>query len=247
MRGTSSVPEHNLPSDVDPPLRGLVAEAADFVQHNPDAAAAGRWWLSDPANQRYRSLPEAVTIRHAAVLVLMWQDDDGPRLLLTERSAALAKHPGQIAFPGGGAEEFDLDTSGTALREAQEEVGLDPAGVEVLGPLPPALIPVSGFSVTPVLAVAEDPGVLTPYAGEVARVIRAPVADLVAPAHRYMAVIDRDGMRAPTPAFYFGGGTADAAFVWGFTGILLDRMLQRLGWAQEWDEARVLDPRRFKR
>ena len=233
--------------DFDHPLRGLVADAADFVQQNPDDAAAGQWWWPQPTRRQQPAMSEATAIRHAAVLVLLWEDDDGPRLLLTERSAALAKHPGQISFPGGAAEEFDVDPAGTALREAQEEVGLDPARVEVIGPLPPALVPVSGFSVTPVLAVAGDLGVLTPHSGEVARVIRAPVADLTAPRHRYMAVIDRDGMSLPTPAFYFGEGTAEAAFVWGFTGILLDRMLDRLGWAQQWDEHRVLDPRRFKR
>lgn len=241
------MPDADLPSDVGPPLRGLVAEAADFVEQTPHEAASGTWWWPQPSGRLQNFLPEPTTIRHAAVLVLMWQDDDGPRLLLTERSAALAKHPGQISFPGGAAEEFDLDATGTALREAQEEVGLDPARVEVIGPLPPALVPVSGFSVTPVLAVAEDVGVLTPYSGEVARLICAPVADLIAPAHRYMAVIERDGMQSSTPAFYFGEGTEDAAFVWGFTGILLDRMLDRLGWAQQWDQARLLDPRRFKR
>lgn len=241
------MPDSDLPSDVDQPLRRLVAEAADFVQQNPREAASGTWWWPRPADRLQNVLLEPTTIRHAAVLVLLWEHDDGPRLLLTERSAAMAKHPGQISFPGGAAEEFDLDTTGTALREAQEEVGLDPARVEVIGPLPPALVPVSGFSVTPVLAAAEDVGVLTPYSGEVARLIHAPVADLITPEHRYMAVIEREGIRSSTPAFYFGEGTDEAAFVWGFTGILLDRMLDRLGWAQQWDEARVLDPRQFKR
>lgn len=241
------MPDGDLPTDVHPPLRGLVASAADFVQQNPRDAASGTWWWPRPSTRLQNLLPEPTTIRHAAVLVLLWEHDDGPRLLLTERSAAMAKHPGQISFPGGAAEEFDLDTTSTALREAQEEVGLDPARVEVIGPLPPALVPVSGFSVTPVLAVAQDVGVLTPDSGEVARLIHAPVADLIAPDHRYTAVIERKGIRSSTPAFYFGEGTDDAAFVWGFTGILLDRMLDRLGWARQWDPARVLDPRRFKR
>lgn len=229
------------------PLRSLVDQAADFAGQRPEAAAAGQWWQPQPWGRVPEPLPEPTSIRHASVLVLLWQEDDGARLLLTERSPALAKHPGQISFPGGAAEAFDPDAAGTALREAQEELGLDPSRVEVVGPLPPAPVPVSGFSVTPILATSEDIGVLTPHSGEVARVIKAPVADLVAPQHRYTAVIERDGVLLPTPAFLFGEGTDDAAFVWGFTGVLLDRLLQRLGWAQQWDEARELDPRRFKR
>lgn len=229
------------------PLRGLVAEAAEFADQSPGPTAAGQWWQPKLWERVPEPMPDPSTIRPASVLVLLWEEDDGARLLLTERSPALAKHPGQISFPGGAAEDFDPDEAATALRETQEELGLDPSRVEVIGPLPPALVPVSGFSVTPVLATTADLGVLTPHSGEVARVIKAPVADLVAPQHRYTAVIERDGVRLPTPAFLFGEGTDDAAFVWGFTGILLDRMLQRLGWAQQWDEARELDPRRFKR
>lgn len=236
----SSVP------DFDAPLRSLVAQAAEFAEQSPEAAAAGQWWYQQSPGLPPQAARAPATMRQASVLVLLWEEDDGARLLLTERSTALAKHPGQISFPGGAAEAGDADPAGTALRETHEELGLDPARVEVLGPLPPAPVP-SGFSVVPVLAVAEDLGVLTPDPGEVARVIKAPVADLLNSQHRYSAVIEREGIRLRSPAFFFGEGTADAAFVWGFTGLLLDRMLHRLGWAREWDESRELDPRRFKR
>ena len=239
---------HSMP-DLGSSLRELVAEGAHFAASGPEDAAAGRFWPTRPERAPAARTAEPTSIRHAAVLVLMWEDagGGGTRLLLTERSAALAKHPGQIAFPGGMAESFDPDLVSTALRESQEEVGLDPARVTVIGQLPPALIPVTGFSVTPVLATAEDLGVLSPHSGEVARVIKAPVADLIEPGHRYTAVLKRRGIHLPTPAFYFGEGTPEATFVWGFTGILLDQMLHRMGWAQQWDKARELDPRSFKR
>lgn len=233
--------------DLTGPLQALVEEGAIFASARPEATAQGGFWRPRSGVIRPRSLPDPTTVRHAAVLVLLWEDQEGAKLLLTERSAALPKHPGQISFPGGAAEHFDAGPVGTALRESQEEVGLDPRRVQVIGQLPPALIPVSGFSVTPVVAVAEDLGVLSPHAGEVERVIHAPVSDLIEPRHRYTAVIQREGIRLPTPAFYFGEGTAEATFVWGFTGILLDQILDRVGWAYSWDPARELDPRSFRR
>ena len=210
------------------------------------------------------------TSREAAVLALFWMGDDGPQLLLTERSPELAKHPGQIAFPGGGAELDDADLPATALREAQEETGLDPARATVLGTLPVAPILASGFNVTPVIAVAEDPGELTPQTGEVSRVLRTRVTDLVAPEHRYTAVVVHRGPRLPSPAFLYGLSSSSGAssinaqphaqapdttreyhrtgaFVWGFTGTLLDRMLTGLEWGGEWDRAREIDPREFRR
>lgn len=229
-------------------LRSLIAQGEEFAAASPGDAAAGLWWPRGRERMSAISRMAAPSrVRHAAVLVLLWEDDDGPQLLLTERSTALAKHPGQISFPGGAAEPSDSGPVGTALRESQEEVDLDPARVSVLGELPPALIPVTGFHVTPVLGVTDDVGVLTPHSAEVARVIRAPLADLVEPKHRYTAVIERGGITFPTPAFLFAEGTDRATFVWGFTGVLLDQMLDRLGWAQPWDSERTLDPRRFKR
>lgn len=223
-------------------LGELVAESAEFAAAQPERAAAGHWWRQRPLNLNPRAWPDPAQARAAAVLVLFFPGDSGPQVLLTERSTSLAKHPGQISFPGGAVEEFDVDAAGTALREAQEEVALDPARTELIGALPLAPVPASGFMVTPVLAVTEDPGVLIPHSGEVARVLRLGVADLVDPAHRYTAVVRREGIRLPSPAFW----CADA-FVWGFTGILLDRMLERLGWAAPWDESRELDPRDFRR
>ena len=233
-------------------LGGLAEQGADFTRQHPEDAAQGRWWRRIPLNLRPGAEVPMEQSRHAAVLVLFWPEADGPRVLLTERSAALAKHPGQVAFPGGAVEDFDADVAAAALREAQEEVALDPARVQVVGSLPQALVPVSGFIVTPVLACTEDPGALTPHSGEVARVLAVRSAALADPSNRWTAVARRGGHRLPSPAFLLegsdtGAGSSDPVLVWGFTGILLDRVLDRLGLEQPRDASRQLDPLLYHR
>jgi 8-oxo-dGTP pyrophosphatase MutT (NUDIX family) len=117
--------------------------------------------------------------RPAAVLVLVFPDEDGDaRLVLTERVDRGGHHSGEVSFPGGSAEADDADLVATALREAAEEVGLDPvqAGVRVLGVLEMQWIPVSNFTVTPVVAVADRRPLLTPQPTEVALILEPPVA-----------------------------------------------------------------------
>ena len=116
--------------------------------------------------------------RPAAVLVLLFPDEDGEaRLVLTERADRGGHHSGEVSFPGGRAEPGDADVAATAMREAAEEVGLDPvaAGVRVLGTLTTQWIPVSNYSVTPVVAVAERRPLMTPQPTEVAAILEAPV------------------------------------------------------------------------
>ena len=158
----------------------------------------------------------------------------GPDLLLIERAADLRSHPGQPAFPGGAVDAGDGGPVPAALREAAEETGLDPAGVAVLGTLPPVFLAPSGFLVTPVLAWWRTPsavGVADPR--EVAAVHRVPVAELVDPANRLR-------VRHPSgyvgPAFRVRGMT-----VWGFTGGLVDGLLRLAGWELPWDHDRVED------
>lgn len=118
----------------------------------------------------------------AAVLVLVFPDEAGDaRLVLTERVDRGGHHSGEVSFPGGRAEPGDADLVATALREAAEEVGLDPAqaGVRVLGTFEALHISVSGYAVTPVLAVAERRPHLTAAPAEVARIIEAPIASFL--------------------------------------------------------------------
>lgn len=111
----------------------------------------------------------------AAVLVPLVDRPEGLTVLLTERASQLTRHSGQISFPGGRMEPTDADVASAALREAQEEIGLDPARVRVFGYLPDHLV-ISGFRVTPVLSLVTPPIVLEPNPAEVAEVFEVPVS-----------------------------------------------------------------------
>ena len=175
--------------------------------------------------------PPASGGRRSAVLILF---GDGPDLLFIQRSEGLRRHPGQPAFPGGAIDNGDDGPIGAALREAAEETGLDPAGVEVLGTMPELFIPHSGFRVVPVLAWWREPSAVGPVdTGEVAAVERIPIADLADPAHRVM-------LQNPSgrigPAFRIG-----PMLIWGFTAGLVDRLLALAGWERPWNTNAVLD------
>jgi 8-oxo-dGTP pyrophosphatase MutT (NUDIX family) len=169
--------------------------------------------------------------RRAAVLILFGEGVRGPDVLLIERSAHLRSHAGQPAFPGGGIDPEDDGPVGAALREAHEETGLDPAGVDVLRVLPQLWVPPSANVVTPVLAWWREPSDLKPEPGEVAAVARVPIADLVEPANR-LQILHPSGWVGP--AFE----VADM-LVWGFTAGVLDRLLTLGGWTRPWDRERV--------
>lgn len=120
--------------------------------------------------------------RQASVLLAVLPHAQGPTLLLTQRSAHLPTHAGQIAFPGGKVDEADADAVAAALREAQEEVGLDPGRVEVLGHLP-TYTTGTAFVITPVVALVETPADLVANPAEVDTVFEVPLAFLMNPAH----------------------------------------------------------------
>ena len=149
-------------------------------------------------------LPEGRRLRGAAVLVAVDRGD----VWLTRRSAALMHHPGQVAFPGGKIEPGEGAVE-AALREAQEEIGLD--GAEVLGTLPPHET-VTGFSVTPVLAIAR-PFEPRPEAGEVAEAFRVPLSHVADPANylvrsRRWRGAERHYYVVPYGPYYIWGATA---------------------------------------
>ncbi|HEY0217962.1 MAG TPA: CoA pyrophosphatase, partial [Cellulomonas sp.] len=157
-------------------------------------------------------------------------------VLLTRRSPSLRHHPGQVSFPGGGIDPEDAGPEAAALREAVEETGVDPAGVRVLGTLPPLPVAVSRNLVTPVLAWWTDPSeVAATDPAETVDVFRVPVADLVDPANRVTAVVRHSGRDHRGPAFAVQG-----VIVWGFTAFVLDRLLDALGWAVPWDAGRTV-------
>ena len=152
-------------------------------------------------------------------------------VVLTQRAAGMRSHPGQVAFPGGMLDPDDAGPVEAALREAQEEAGIDPSGVEVVLTLPELYLSPSGNSVTPVLAwwprpqpvVAGDPL-------EVARAAQVPLSELLDPAHRFTASY----ATYAGPAFDAGG-----LYVWGFTAKLLDTLFEVAGLTRAWDEGRT--------
>ncbi|WP_422744138.1 NUDIX hydrolase [Micromonospora sp. WMMD754] len=173
--------------------------------------------------------------RESAVLVLLGEEPDaGPDVLVLQRAATLRNHAGQPAFPGGAADPEDADARATALREANEEVGLDPGSVTVLAELPRLWIPVSDFVVTPVLAWWHEPHPVHPREpAEVAHVARLPVAELVDPDNR---------MRVRHPSGWIGPAfSVRGMLVWGFTAGVIDTLLQMGGWARPWPRSRVVE------
>jgi len=171
--------------------------------------------------------------RHAAVLVLFADGPFGPEVLLTERAGSLREHSGQVAFPGGRREPGDADAAATALREAAEETGLVPAGVDVLGHLPVLALPHSDHQVTPVVGYWREPcavGVVD--ASEVARVERVPLAELQAP---------EAALRVRGPGGYVGPAfSVRGLLVWGFTAEVLVRVLEFGGLGEPVGAAREL-------
>jgi len=161
-------------------------------------------------------------------------------VLLLLRAASLRTHPGQVAFPGGRLDQDDDGPVATALREAEEETGLDPAGVEVLGMLGDLPLERSGHLVTPVLGWWHRPSPIRVVdVAESAEVFRAPVADLLDPANRGITVIHRDGVRLRGPAFLVRHEESEH-LMWGFTAMVLNRLFDRLGWTESWDRKREL-------
>src|ERR1035437_3141875 len=161
--------------------------------------------------------------RPAAVLVLLFPDDEGQaRVLLTARVAHISTHAGEVSFPGGSADPDDADPVATALREAAEEVGLDPVacGLRVTGVLEVFPLTVSGFRITPVVAVAERRPECRPAPDEVARIIEAPVEAFLPD-----APVELEERTIRERLIRYGVYPVEGERVWGATA----RMLGQLG------------------
>lgn len=162
-------------------------------------------------------------LRPAAVLVPVWLRDDGARLILTKRSSHLKHHPGQIAFPGGKVDPTDATPEAAALRETQEEIGLPPDRVQILGTLP-VHETVTGFAITPFVGLVRGSFDPIPEAGEVDEVFTVPLSHVLTPARyaierrRWMGVWRRYYV-APYGPYY----------IWGATARILRGLAERVG------------------
>jgi 8-oxo-dGTP pyrophosphatase MutT (NUDIX family) len=186
--------------------------------------------------------------REAAVLVLFSGPESGPAdgsvpddadLLLTVRASTLRHHAGQAAFPGGASDPTDDGPVATALREAQEETGIDVSRLHPLATMERTFIAPSRFHVVPVLAYSPDPGPVSVVdETETAIVSRVPVRAFINPDNRLMVYRGNLGRRWAGPAFLL-----NQMLVWGFTGQVISAVLDVAGWARPWDttDIRELD------
>ncbi|MDQ7006634.1 MAG: CoA pyrophosphatase [Acidobacteriota bacterium] len=159
----------------------------------------------------------------AAVLVPVVCRESGAGLLLTLRTSHLAQHPGQVSFPGGRREDGESDPVVTALREAREEIGLDPARVEVAGVLP-TYDTVTGFSVVPVVGLLRPPLDLRPDPREVAGIFEVALETVLDP-----ACYSRQATRYQGEERTFWVLEHDEQHIWGVTAGILHGLCERLG------------------
>jgi 8-oxo-dGTP pyrophosphatase MutT (NUDIX family) len=183
----------------------------------PETVSDGRVFEREPA--------------HASVLVPLVAQRDGVNVLLTRRTDHLRAHAGQISFPGGRAEAGDADAIETALRETEEEVGLERSHVEVIGTLP-TYTTITAFHVTPVVALVAPGFSLALDAFEVAEAFQVPLAFLMAPAHHRRHRFEALGMTRQFLSMPWEGTDANGEprhyFIWGATAAMLRNLYRFL-------------------
>ncbi|MDO1582303.1 CoA pyrophosphatase [Rhizobium oryzicola] len=162
------------------------------------------------------------TLKDAAVLVPVVDDADGAKVILTQRTATLRKHSGQIAFPGGAVDPEDQSVEQAALREAEEEIGLDRTFVEPVARLPDYFA-ATGFRITPVLAVVQRGFTLTPNPAEVADVFEVPLSFLMDPENHLRGSREWEGKLR-----HFYQMPYRERNIWGITAGILRTLYERL-------------------
>jgi len=172
--------------------------------------------------------PAADALRPAAVLVPIVDRAAGLTMLLTQRASHLRNHSGQVSFPGGRVAEEDATPEATALREAREEIGLDPARVDLLGRMPEYHTR-TGFRITPVVGVLTPPFELLADANEVDEIFEVPLAFLLDPANH-----QRHSREWQGETRWFYAMPYERHYIWGATAGMLVNLSRRLsGWTQD--------------
>ncbi len=168
-----------------------------------------------------RSLePSTDSPRPAAVLLLLYPKNDQWHTVFIKRNEYPGHHSGQVSFPGGKRDDNDKDMAGTAMREANEETGVDESEIRLAGPLSPLHIPVSGFDVHPFVGMLFNTPNFRPDSTEVQYLIESPIRDLLNPAIRKVTTMVIRGNEARVPFFQVKGET-----IWGATAMILAEFL----------------------
>jgi 8-oxo-dGTP pyrophosphatase MutT (NUDIX family) len=176
----------------------------------------------NPEFRRRELLALGKTLRPAAVLVPLVDRPEGMTVLLTQRAATLAEHAGQVSFPGGRIDPCDADATCAALREAEEEVGLPRASVEVIGRLDTYVIR-TGFEVTPVVGVLAPPERYTPDPKEVAQVFEVPLGFILDPANVELRQREFNGAMRQFYVWPY-----QDHYIWGATAAMLVNLSEAL-------------------
>ncbi|MCF7749853.1 CoA pyrophosphatase [Bacillus subtilis subsp. subtilis] len=221
-RQQTHVMQHTLPlrEQLRQSLRGSLAEHERLLRalHPLDQPPAGDGWNR---SELIDLLPPGPPVE-AAVLAGIVPRPEGAQVILTRRTETLRQHGGQVGFPGGRTEPDDRDAVAAALRESQEEIALPSAQVQVLGYLDP-FVTITGYRVTPVVAVIDPAFVAVPQPAEVAEVFEVPLAYLMEPANLHQVEIDHRGRIRHVLEYGWPGQR-----IWGATAAILYNLRRRL-------------------
>ncbi len=198
--------------DLERTLRVKLAETLPGVEAQMRFAPA-------PVRTGWRAGHFPEDARVAAALMLVYPGADGPAIPLTVRASGLARHAGQISLPGGAADPGET-LAETALREAQEEIGIDPSRVQILGELTPVHVLVSGFTLHPVVGVTHERPAFEPAAGEVAEILEVSLDYLRDASSIRRGTRVREGVAVEYPYFDLLGHQ-----VWGATAMVLGEFI----------------------
>lgn len=202
--------------ELSPPIPTLGEIRRRFVERTPGPARGGGAERGD--HDLNPGMMPTAELRAAAVLVPLVARLDGISILLTQRTTHLPRHPGQIAFPGGRIEDSDANVVAAALRETEEEIGLDRAHVEPVGELD-RYITRTGFTVTPVVGIVSPPFTLVPNPHEVADVFEVPLAHFLDEANHKIDGRMVDGRERRFYAMPYG-----QRYIWGATAGMLKNL-----------------------